>query len=421
MSGTYALLDSFGKGVGSEVYLVRHVRLKQYRIIKSISKKSKESELLCLLSHPGIPTVYDCIDTEEGRLIIEEYKGGDGLDTYLGRQRKISKKIFFKIGFALSDITGYLHALSSPVLYLNWSLRNIRILGEEISLTDYSAAIYSSDAKEAEEILSSLDEEAVRPPELKKNRRCQKKTDIYGLGSILLQIKKYVDDSSDESDPLYSLILSAVSEDPERRPDARVLRSFFERALREEEGSNENDRCFHRRIAVLGSESGVGATHFSISICGYLNHLGKTAVMPIPGLMKKQLEKYERTAVSRGDTVKVCAFTGILNNTLQNEYTSDAIIIYDMGIFQSWNVELEDCDLIFPVLGGRAWETEAAISLADRLRYTDKIKFIVSYGNFEGAKRLGRMIKRDVAVFPTDSDPFSLNKEKLEFFKRLKI
>lgn len=66
----YMILSELGRGSGSIVYLARHQKLGEYRVIKQIMKntdstwKIREAEILNYLKHPKIPEIYDIEEDE---------------------------------------------------------------------------------------------------------------------------------------------------------------------------------------------------------------------------------------------------------------------------------------------------------------------------------------------------------------------
>ena len=87
--GKYEVIRLLGKGSSSTVYLTRHLKLKDYRAIKCISKNQQptqfqaEAKLLKNLNHPGIPIIYDMEEDQDNVYIIEEFIQGESLQTVI--------------------------------------------------------------------------------------------------------------------------------------------------------------------------------------------------------------------------------------------------------------------------------------------------------------------------------------------------
>ena len=75
-----------GRGRSGTVYLAKHKDLEEYRAVKLVEKTRmdyeqfrKEALILKELRHPGIPIVYDLVETEQFSLLIEEFLEGETL------------------------------------------------------------------------------------------------------------------------------------------------------------------------------------------------------------------------------------------------------------------------------------------------------------------------------------------------------
>ena len=94
-------------------------------------------------------------------------------------------------------------------------------------------------------------------------------------------------------------------------------------------------------------------------------------------------------------------------------------LIRDLGTYESSDIELEACDGIILLLGGRSWEMEQAEHLYGRLRLQKHLLPVVNYGNEWAAKYYARHWRRNVYCFPMDKSPMSLSAEKRQFFDTL--
>ena len=110
-----------------------------------------ESEILKILKHPGIPTLYDIQKDEKYYYLIEEFFEGEVLSRYI-QERTLSLEEIVKIMLSLIEILTYLNGLSVPVLYLDLQPDNIVIQKGQAVLVDFGNAVkkgcllYTSDA-----------------------------------------------------------------------------------------------------------------------------------------------------------------------------------------------------------------------------------------------------------------------------------
>jgi hypothetical protein len=93
-------------------------------------------------------------------------------------------------------------------------------------------------------------------------------------------------------------------------------------------------------------------------------------------------------------------------------------LIRDFGAYESMDIELEMCDGIFLVLGGRDWERSQAMELYEKLRLWHVIP-VVNYGNEQAAKYYARHWRRNVYCFPLDGNPLAFTEDKRRFFDTL--
>mgnify|MGYP002623469132 CR=1 FL=1 len=336
-------------------------------------------------AHPCIPALLDILEQEGKTYEVLEYKSGETLKTYLKKQIKISKIKFLKIGIQLIEILLYLHERDRPVLYLNWTLDNVLLYESEISLTGFSGALFLADAAALGEV--------------------HEKDDISALYALLNQLGNYADGCEE---------FMHVLED-EAAP--RRIKAVFEGELLSEREDDAGGVHFAKKIAVIGSGTGVGVTHTAISLTSYLCHRTK-AYMELDKSMVNSILGYDRTAVLRKGVLYCGEFEG-RQRSLSEEQDRETVVVKDLGEFSGWDQELENCDLIYAILGVKPWELESAKTLYDRLKYAENVRFLAAFGNVSGGRKCSRLIKRPVHVMPMDHDPFILTQEKQDFFQQL--
>ena len=138
----YKLLEEAGKGNGSQVYAVEHMKLHTLRAMKCIEKGKipnerliKEAVYLKSLSHPSIPIIYDIEEDERYFYIIEEYVQGESLKSMLNRQKHFSMEEIIEYGIQLCDIVDYLHNQKPyPIVHGDITPTNIMIKNRKIKI-----------------------------------------------------------------------------------------------------------------------------------------------------------------------------------------------------------------------------------------------------------------------------------------------
>ena len=406
---TYRICGTLGKGSHSCVYLVRHVRLKQFRAIKCISKsifrsdrsefqQSQEPLILESVRHACIPVLYDYREDADYCYLVEEYAGGDTLDVYLQERKKISFALFCRIASCLCDAALCLYASEHRYVYTEWKPEHIRIMGDTIHLLDFSGGYCTTGNKRSNN----------------ENKLCQKGPDVAGLAKQLLFVEPYVDRCKDE---IRCLLRLCAEEPGEAGVTMDQLKSFFDRENDSFSAVSEKSTdVSYNKIAVLGSKNGVGVTHFAISLSVYLNIRGMSAVYCGNPDVIQGIAEYRPHAEGSEDKVICAGFKGMIR---QDTPPEGVIAIEDMGVFTDWSIGLEHCDDVFIILGSNPWETEDSLRVFERLKYRGNLHFLVCYGNTRMARWYTGKMRRGVACFPLDKDSFLTDDHKIKFFEAM--
>ncbi len=406
--GTYRICGAVGNGSHSCVYLVKHIRLKQFRAIKCTHKsvfrsdgssfqQSQEPHILESIRHACIPMLYDYREDADHCYLVEEYVQGDTLDVYLKEHKKISFSLFCRIASTLADVALYLYASEHCYVYTEWKPEHIKIMGDDIHLLDFSGG-YCKNQKKRSIINTTL---------------CQKRPDVSGLAKLLLFVEPYVDRCKDE----IRCLLKLCAEGGEDVPSMEQLKTYFDREIAAlSAASCTSTDTSSKRTAVLGSINGVGVTHFAISLCIYLNMHGMNAVYRGKPDVLRGIAEYGTHAAIRKDEVICAGFKGTHH---ADELPEGVITIEDMGVFTDWHIGLEECDDIFVILGSNPWEVQESLRVCERLKYRQNLHFLVSYGNSKMARWYTGKLHKTVGCFPLDKDAFSTDGMKTKFFEAL--
>ena len=428
--GKYAVTGLLGAGANGQVYLARHRILEQDRAIKripkSVSERSSflsEAELLKSLKHPGIPLIYDIEEDDAYYYIIEEYVRGESLEAYVLHQTTISPNFILQIGRQLCDIIGYLHALPIPVIYQDLKPEHIIVYGDQIKIVDFGIASHISNDGNPYRSYGSARYAA---PEKRLGLPCDERTDIYGIGVVLRFLEQYLP-PEEHSARLSGIIDRALAEKKELRfaTAVELSRQLEEEICIRTNEISEGKKHLVKNLAVVGMRAGIGATHVAVSYNVYLNAAGISCLYveqkkhgglwQLPQCVRTQYGKGTETASCGG-----CFTAGLRGKGRQWTEQEPCCLIRDFGTYESSDIELETCDGIFLVLGGRQWEMEQAMQLYEKLRLRKHLVPIVNYGNEWAAKHYARHWRRNVYCFPLDGDPSVLSDEKRQFFDTLR-
>ena len=424
--GKYVVTGLLGAGANGQVYLARHQILEQDRAIKRIPKSVpdsssflSEAELLKSLKHPGIPIIYDIEEDDVYYYIVEEYVRGESLEAYVLHQKTISLKFILQIGMQLCEIMGYLHALPSPVVYQDLKPEHIIVYGDQIKIVDFGIASYISiDGNPYQ----SYGTACYAAPEKRLGLPCDERTDIYGIGVILRFLEPFLP-PEEHSARLHAIIDRAMAEKKEQRFETAA--QLMEQLKAEIEiGTNEiskGKKHLLKNLAVVGMRAGIGATHVAISCNVYLNATGTPCLyveQDQNGDLRRMAQVDRVWPDGHTDCFSCGDFLGTASQGKGREWDAQGkgCLIRDFGTYESTDIELETCDGIFLVLGGRQWEMEQAFALYERLRLRKHLVPIVNYGNERAAGYYARRWRRSVYCFPLDQNPMGLSDEKRHFF-----
>lgn len=428
--GKYTVTGLLTAGANSHVYLARHLLLEQDRVIKRIAKSSparscfhSEATLLKSLKHPAIPVIYDIEEDESFFYIIEEYVRGESLEACVLHQKTISLSFLLQTGRQLCDVIAYLHGLPTPVIYQDLKPEHIIVYGDQIKIVDFGIASFGTDAKNPYSFYGTADYAA---PEKYTSGICDERTDIYGIGMVLHFLEQHLA-PSERAAQISRIIGQAIEPEPAKR-----ISDVSELAMRLQQEGEQRDlqeekhlyRHWNRNLAVIGMRRGTGATHIALACSVCLNASGMPSLYvqeDHSGDLSRMMgtaagARTEQGIFRMGDLCATASRRCAQDWAAQQE----GWLVSDLGAYESTDIELEACDGILLVLGGRAWELEQAERLYERLRLHRALIPVVNYGNEQAARVYAKHWRRRVYCFPLDGEPTVLTREKRQFFDGLR-
>ena len=425
--GKYRLVECIGSGGSATVYLAEHLKLKTLRAIKQISKSGidrslvlSEAELLKNLKHPGIPIVYDIEEDENHIYVIEEYVEGESLEAFVLHQNKISEKNIIQIGVQLCEILNYLHQLKPyPLLYLDMKPEHIFLCADQIRLVDFGISAYL-DGKS--NLYAPYGTKGYAAPEQYHNKALGVCTDIYGVGCVLAFLAK-------ESGTMLSRRLSAII----RRAMKEELEFRYASALemkeellclerkRQKKRKKRTKQHLLKTIAVCGSMTRVGVTHFSVSLVSFLNQIGYYSFYQEES-GKNDLQKINvnrRNVVEKAGFLFYEYFCAKTNGKEENSSLQFDYQIMDCGRIESMAENIWKADWIILLVGARDWEKEETLKMLEMYRDYRNIIIVSNYGDEKMAREYAKYAEKRVYCFPLDENPFCVNDKKLQFFRKI--
>ena len=185
----YRLVKLLSNGIGGEVWLAEHTRLRSYRVIKCLYKKQpfykdllQEAQILKQFTKPFLPQIYDIEEDEEASYIIEEYLSGETLKDFILRQRCLPELRILQYSIQLCEIISYLHSEAAGVLHLDLKPENLLVEEDALRMIDFGSARF---VKEENRRQCSFATQGYAAPEQYKDCMPDVRADIYGIGRLL--------------------------------------------------------------------------------------------------------------------------------------------------------------------------------------------------------------------------------------------
>lgn len=421
--GRYRVLSTLGSGSFSTVYLAEHLKLKVYRAVKCIPKDAAyessfssedgfptEVNLLKNLNHPGIPLIYDIDEDEQFIYIFEEFIQGESLEEFILHQENISQELILNIGIQLCDILDYLHNLSPyPILYQDLKPEHIILCGNQLKLIDFGIASFFTGSGKHFQLFGT---DGFAAPEALEGLPTTPSADIYSLGRILEFLASYARPACPPS-VLHIFQQAAAYHISERYESAASLKSALTGA--------QNTTCSHsshliRNIAVIGSRTGAGATHFSIALVSILNKKGLPAIYrpAASSDILADMAASNHHLKERGGIFYYEYFHGIPNYGAGIEclIPPDCCLVTDYETCPTQPEDLSDADLIFFIMSGSDWDIAHASVLGKHLNFLEQVVYVCNYHNKKAARKYARLFGKKVFCYPCDPDPYHISAEK---------
>ena len=419
--GKYEIISTLGTGSFGTVYLSRHHILECYRAIKTIPKTTsmtasllREAQLLKSLHHPGIPCLYDIEEDDTAYYLIEEYAEGESLEDFLLHHTTISQSTFLDLSLQLCNIFQYLHNLKpSPILYLDLKPEHIIVCGMQIKLIDFNVASFLSNLGN---ISSLFGNEVFSAPELTLGKPTLQ-SDIYSVGKLLQYLSNHVDTRI--SPKIHKLLQKATAEHPNHRHE--TVDDLM--TPMEQEKNFLTQTHTRKKIAIVGSHTGCGATHIGFSLVSTLNYMGYKSFYfeqntenslrnSDPFLSpKKEIDglicyRYFKGYPLYGPAISISADT------------TEALSVYDYGT--NLPPEDSDFDAILLVCSNAIWRWHEAFQKGEHLKkISSNLIIICNMGQKYTLHCFSKQFSQEVYHYPVDPNPFEITSNKVSFFSKL--
>lgn len=419
--GKYEIISTLGTGSFGTVYLSKHTLLECYRAIKFIPKTVSmsasllhEAQLLKSLHHPGIPCLYDIEEDENAYYLIEEFVEGESLEQFLLHQTTISQNTFLDLSLELCSIFQYLHNIKpSPVLYLDLKPEHIIVCGMHIKLIDFNVATFLSNLGNISNLFGNEDFSA---PELALGK-LNIQSDIYSIGKVLQYLSYYVD--TPLSPNIHKILKKATAENPNHRLETVDV---LVKAM-EQEKNLLKQTLSRKKVAIVGSHSGCGATHLGFALVSTLNYMGYHSLYyeQQSGTSLHKLHPFLSPMKEHDGILYYHFFKGIpfygpgisVPIDLAVEYE-----IYDYGT--NFPPDDMDFDAIFLVCSNGVWRWHEAFQKGEFLKkQSTHVIIICNMSQKRTLHCFSKQFAQEVYYYPYESSSFVVTPKKVSLFSKI--
>ena len=183
---------------------------KKYMLPSDLEQINTQIEILKIVKHPNIGTLYDVYENEDFIYLISKYYSGSDLFNYFEKRNfKLKEKHVVRIVQQLCSLIYFLNEYG--IVHRDLKLENILMTNDsdeaDIKIFDFFSAIFLGPSYYKNEIISSI---SYCCPEILLNKHWDKKVDIWSLGIItyflLSGYLPYEDDDNNEKNVAKQII-----------------------------------------------------------------------------------------------------------------------------------------------------------------------------------------------------------------------
>ena len=197
-SDRYELIESLGTGGMARVWKARDTVLGRLVAVKRLLPHSaaeprlperfrREAQAAGSLSHPGIVTVYDTGEDEDGPFIVMEFVEGETLRTRLTRTGPFDLASASSIVAQIAAALDYAH--EQGVIHRDVKPSNLILQADgKVKLADFGIARSANDTATITEPGSLVGTLAYLAPEVIEGGSATPRSDIYSLGAVTYEI-----------------------------------------------------------------------------------------------------------------------------------------------------------------------------------------------------------------------------------------
>jgi len=445
IGGRYAIDRVIGQGGMSCVYLAEDLKLpgKRWAVKESLSEPAmqrtveEEARLLVRLSHPRLPRIVDFFRTEDTgcTYLVMDYIDGMTLEKYFRERRAdVPPEFILSLADQLLEVLAYLHSHEPQVIFRDLKPSNIMLTKMlEVRLIDFGIARSYKQAGSEDTV--KLGTVGFAAPEQYGGRQSDARSDLYGLGALLLYlatagrfsewitgVERHIrGDLPREMVPVIRKLLQYAPEQRYQSTDdvRKALSRQRNPAVMQEPRAGAAAGTLV--AAILGASPGVGTTHTCIALGHFLAaRYGKVAVVEMSA-KANAFSRIQEIAEGRGGGAgRAFELNGIdfWRQTSRGEVIrvlggSYEAVVLDLGAYRD-SERLEEflrADLPIVIGSGAEWRQHDVVTIARMLsRHPQPHRiYALPLAGADAVQRMKRALGTErVVALPLQLDPFEM-------------
>lgn len=258
--GPYKIVRLLGRGGMGEVYLAQDTRLHRLVALKCVARRIADEPIARLrllhearsaarLTHPGIASVHDVLDHEDGSLVVVmEYVEGRSLAARLAQE---SYSVAEAVEIAVTVSSALEHAHAAGIVHCDIKPGNIQLMsGGSLKILDFGVARSMVHPADATTSTSALNAPALggtpgyMSPEQALGLPVDARTDVFSLGVVLFEMltgERPFGSGRPWLEPIHAVLADAPSLDRLPGSVPPQLAGVIAKALRREPAARYQD------------------------------------------------------------------------------------------------------------------------------------------------------------------------------------
>lgn len=358
-----------------QVYLLREKTGKKRAVLKCgfgmyRTVLKEEYKLLCGLCGDGFPEVYDWEELPDRSFLVREYVEGETLQELMEKEEPFTMQEVPEAVIQVCGLLEKLHGQNPPIIYRDVKPQNIvrTFRGDYVLIDLDTARAYKEGAGEDTVFMGTR---GIASPEQFGFQQTDERTDVYGVGMLLLYLATGSYEKGKNYESLPKQIKKIITKCTEFNPKDRYLSmKEVERALQTVPGSRGWKELLIRRKKILrkiflalsvclmlgGAVSGVFAAQYRKNIVEFSNPVIEKAV-------RERLRKTDGNPVLKED--------------LEGFYT---LVICGENVFSSW-IEHEEYMAFNWFVTDNWTQPEAPFDMSDLSLFTNLNTLVIEFQN----------------------------------------